>query len=80
MFLALMLGASFTLTEVALEGFPDSSPPWFVDFFVASHPGCTWDTIVTRIEFSYEDADPQSGTPSSSVSCSTSSTGSTALL
>ncbi|MDO9227341.1 MAG: hypothetical protein Q8M09_11820 [Pseudomonadota bacterium] len=29
-------------------------PSAFVDFFCATHKGCTPDTVVTRIEFAYE--------------------------
>lgn len=37
--------------EVWREGFPDLTPEEFVAFFCRSHPGCTPDAIVTRINF-----------------------------
>ncbi|WP_459963707.1 ASCH domain-containing protein [Nocardia sp. IFM 10818] len=46
------LGA-ITAEDVAREGFPQHSPQWFVDFFCKALPGCTADTVVTRIEFTY---------------------------
>lgn len=44
--------------EVALEGFPGKSPEWFIDMFCKSHKGCTPETIINRIEFEYENANP----------------------
>ncbi|WP_433622756.1 hypothetical protein [Nocardia sp. CA-120079] len=41
--------------DVAAEGFPQMSPPEFIDFFRASHRGCTPSTDVTRIEWRYLD-------------------------
>lgn len=44
--------------EVRREGFefhPDYADPWsWVSMFCATHKGCTPDTVITRIEFSYE--------------------------
>lgn len=40
--------------ECRREGFPHLSPAEFVAMFCASHRGCTPESIVTRIEFSYE--------------------------
>jgi hypothetical protein len=43
----------YGIVECIREGFADSKPEWFVQFFCNSHKGCTPDTIVTRIEFEY---------------------------
>jgi hypothetical protein len=40
--------------EVAREGFPDWSPRQFVDMFCATHNGCTPETVISRLEFSYD--------------------------
>ena len=40
--------------ECRREGFPRLSPAEFVAMFCASHRGCRPESIVTRIEFSYE--------------------------
>jgi hypothetical protein len=37
--------------ECRREGFPEMSPEEFVAFFCRTHPPCTRDTPVTRIEF-----------------------------
>lgn len=43
--------------ECELEGFGDHPiyhcPSHFIEMFCATHKGCTPDTVVTRIEFSY---------------------------
>lgn len=39
--------------ECRREGFPDMTPPEFVEFFCKGHKGVTPDTILTRIEFGY---------------------------
>lgn len=39
--------------ECRREGFPEMSPAEFVTMFCESHRGCTPETTVTRIEFSY---------------------------
>lgn len=39
--------------EVAREGFPDMAPAEFVTFFCQSHKGCTPDTEITRLEYTY---------------------------
>lgn len=48
----------YGVAECAREGFgnhPDNGlPAGFVAMFCASHRGCTPETMVTRIEFSYE--------------------------
>lgn len=36
------------------EGFPDMTGDEFVSMFCASHKDCKPDTVITRIEFSYE--------------------------
>lgn len=45
--------------ETTLEGYPAGTvkhyPSAFVEFFCASHKGCTPSTLVTRIEFEYVD-------------------------
>lgn len=40
--------------ECRREGFPHLSPAEFVTMFCASHRGCTPESVVTRIEISYE--------------------------
>lgn len=37
--------------EARREGFPNDSPPSFMDFFCKGHKGCTPNSLVTRIEF-----------------------------
>ncbi|HEX2101954.1 MAG TPA: hypothetical protein VHF69_14875 [Candidatus Synoicihabitans sp.] len=44
---------SYGAVECRREGFPHYSPSEFVDFFCASHKGCTPDKSITRIEFKY---------------------------
>lgn len=39
--------------EVCREGFPDWTPARFVDFFCASHPHTTQESLITRLEFRY---------------------------
>lgn len=50
---------AYGLAEVALEGFaghPEvGNPDAWVEFFCATHKGCTPDTVITRIAFSYRD-------------------------
>lgn len=43
---------AITPEDVKREGFPDLTPPEFVEFF-CKHMGVTPETIVTRIEFEY---------------------------
>lgn len=49
--------------EVRREGFEGlaagANPARWVEMFMASHKGCTLDTIITRIEFEYTDATPE---------------------
>jgi hypothetical protein len=47
-----------TRADVAAEGFPHRSPTWFVMFFCSTHPGCTPQTEVTRIQWRYLDEPP----------------------
>ncbi len=49
------LQQGFTQDDVAREGFPDMTPDAFTEMFCRTHKGCTPDTVVTRIAFSYED-------------------------
>lgn len=42
-------------TELASEGFPEMTPADFVTMFCQANPGCTGETIVTRIQFEYVD-------------------------
>ncbi len=44
----------YGFTECVLEGFPLHWPSSFIEMFCDSHKGCTPDTIVTRIEFTFE--------------------------
>lgn len=39
--------------ECILEGFPDLTPAEFVAMFCKSHRGCTPETYINRIEFTY---------------------------
>lgn len=39
--------------EVRREGFPDWDAHRFIEFFCATHKGCSWDSLVTRIEWRY---------------------------
>jgi hypothetical protein len=54
---ALLENIDYGFKETALEGFPHlhpySWPSAFVEFFCASHKGCTPMTAVNRIEFKY---------------------------
>lgn len=43
-------------SDVMREGFPGMTPAAFVEMFCRTHRGCTPDTIITRIAFSYVDA------------------------
>ena len=49
---------AITAADVEREGFPTMTPAEFVEFFCASHKGCTPDTDVTRIEWRYVEAVP----------------------
>ena len=42
---------AITQGDLAREGFPNMTPAWFIEFFCASHKGCTPSTEITRIEF-----------------------------
>lgn len=57
---ALLDDIGYGMAEVRHEGFEGDprfpTPAAWVDWFCASHKGCTPDTIVTRIEFEYTDA------------------------
>lgn len=54
---AMLDDRDYGFTECRLEGFGDHPdyqwPSEFVAMFCATHKGCTPDTVVTRIEFSY---------------------------
>lgn len=41
-------------TETRREGFPGMPPQEFLTFFCDTHKGCSPDTVITRIEFSYD--------------------------
>lgn len=41
----------YGLDEVRREGFPDMKPVEFMDFFCNSHPGCKFQSVITRLEF-----------------------------
>lgn len=45
-----------TLDDCIREGFPEMSPPQFVEMFCKTHKGVTRQTIITRIQFEYVDA------------------------
>ncbi len=45
---------AITASDCKREGFPQMSPADFIEFFCDAM-GCTPETIVTRIEFEYED-------------------------
>lgn len=55
---AMLVDLEYGFSEVRREGFADhpnySWPSAWVAMFCATHKSCTPDTIVTRIEFSYE--------------------------
>lgn len=44
---------AITANEVRAEGFPGMTPEEFVEFFCASHKGCTPDSEITRIRWRY---------------------------
>ncbi len=50
---ALTDNLNYGFAECKREGFPEMTPAKFVKFFCDSHPGCTPETWVTRIEFDY---------------------------
>lgn len=50
--------AAISWADCIREGFPAMQPAEFVAFFCGSHKGCTPDTVVTRIEWRYLDAEP----------------------
>ncbi|WP_228537873.1 hypothetical protein [Nocardia sp. XZ_19_231] len=51
---------AITAEDVRAEGFPDMTPKQFVEFFCATHKGCTPASEVTRIRWRYLDAQPHS--------------------
>lgn len=51
---------AITADDVRAEGFPDMTPTQFVEFFCATHKGCTPSSEVTRIHWRYLDHDPHS--------------------
>jgi hypothetical protein len=48
-----MAAISYGFEECRREGFPEMSPAEFMTMFCATHKGCTPETVITRIEFSY---------------------------
>ncbi|MFI7531477.1 hypothetical protein [Nocardia salmonicida] len=46
---------AITADDVRAEGFPDMTPTQFVEFFCATHKGCTPSSEVTRIHWRYLD-------------------------
>jgi hypothetical protein len=46
-----------TEAECEREGLPNLSPAEFVEFFTATHKGCTPESDVTRIEWRYLDSE-----------------------
>ncbi|MEV0047987.1 hypothetical protein AB0H60_31590 [Nocardia rhamnosiphila] len=51
-----------TPDDVLAEGFPEMSTAEFVEFFCGSHKGCTPESTVTRIEWTYLDPAGEQGT------------------
>ena len=49
-----------TAEDVAAEGFPDWTPAELVESRCRTHVGCNRDTEVTRIDWCYPDAAPES--------------------
>lgn len=53
---------AYGFAETTREGFPEGHdwhwPSQFVEMFCASHRPCTPDSMVTRIEFDYDDTEP----------------------
>ncbi|OPY83170.1 MAG: hypothetical protein A4E71_02925 [Smithella sp. PtaU1.Bin162] len=56
----ILIDLDYGLNEIEKEGFSDHPvyrwPSVFVEFFCATHKGCTPETIITRIEFEYPDS------------------------
>ncbi|HXR93558.1 MAG TPA: hypothetical protein VN750_25110 [Steroidobacteraceae bacterium] len=50
-----MLVTLYGEAECEREGFPEMKPSEFVEMFCRSHKGCRPGSMVTRIEFTYED-------------------------
>lgn len=48
---AILTDETYGKDECRREGFPDWTPRQFVEFFCASHKGCTPESVITRIEF-----------------------------
>lgn len=42
---------TITQEDVVREGFPEMTPPEFVEMYCGSHKGCQPGSVVTRIEF-----------------------------
>jgi len=49
----MILEPEYGKAECRREGFPDLTPAEFVDMYCKTHRGCTPQTMVTRIEFTY---------------------------
>ncbi len=56
---------AYGVIECVREGFGAHpayrQPDAFVEFFCATHKGCTHDTVVTRIEFAYSNPPTENG-------------------
>lgn len=48
---------AITAQDCALEGFAHLTPAQFVEFFCATHRGCTPASLITRIQWRYLDRD-----------------------
>lgn len=51
----------YGFNETKLEGFDNMWPDEFVAMFCRTHKRCTPETVVTRIEFAYEDGEGEGG-------------------
>ncbi|WP_233213694.1 hypothetical protein [Mycobacterium hubeiense] len=54
---------TITADDCVREGFPRMTPDQFVEFFCASHRGCTPESEVTRIQWRYLDTPTSAGKP-----------------
>ncbi|MGE3519225.1 MAG: hypothetical protein AB7J63_09755 [Vicinamibacterales bacterium] len=59
----LLFDDAYGRREVIREGFPELTPAEFVRMFCRTHRGCTPQTVLTRIEFSYEPPNQASREP-----------------
>ncbi len=62
---AMLDNIDYGFAECVLEGFGEHPayrfPSEFISMFCSTHKGCTPDSIVTRIEFSYSNSIPDQG-------------------